>query len=104
MTEIDELRRGRGKARTIIPTRARTARVTTPAPPLKAGDSLSASQKSRMHRFKLFFEARKVGTVPILAANVREKIVMSNTEYKQQHRSEERRVGKECRSRWSPYH
>ena len=21
-----------------------------------------------------------------------------------QHRSEERRVGKECRSRWSPYH
>src|SRR2546430_5292320 len=23
---------------------------------------------------------------------------------KQQHRSEERRVGKECRSRWSPYH
>ena len=26
-------------------------------------------------------------------------------EYKNQHiRSEERRVGKECRSRWSPYH
>ena len=27
-------------------------------------------------------------------------------EYDQQvkHRSEERRVGKECRSRWSPYH
>src|SRR3989442_2046015 len=23
---------------------------------------------------------------------------------RQQHRSEERRVGKECRSRWSPYH
>ena len=23
---------------------------------------------------------------------------------KPQHRSEERRVGKECRSRWSPYH
>jgi len=22
----------------------------------------------------------------------------------QSHRSEERRVGKECRSRWSPYH
>ena len=22
----------------------------------------------------------------------------------QEHRSEERRVGKECRSRWSPYH
>ena len=24
--------------------------------------------------------------------------------YVQQYRSEERRVGKECRSRWSPYH
>ena len=25
-------------------------------------------------------------------------------QYKIYHRSEERRVGKECRSRWSPYH
>src|ERR1051326_2672299 len=24
--------------------------------------------------------------------------------FKEMHRSEERRVGKECRSRWSPYH
>ena len=24
--------------------------------------------------------------------------------YNEEHRSEERRVGKECRSRWSPYH
>ena len=24
--------------------------------------------------------------------------------YKEENRSEERRVGKECRSRWSPYH
>jgi len=24
--------------------------------------------------------------------------------FRVQHRSEERRVGKECRSRWSPYH
>ena len=28
------------------------------------------------------------------------KLEISNTS----HRSEERRVGKECRSRWSPYH
>src|ERR1043165_10245537 len=26
------------------------------------------------------------------------------THYHMDHRSEERRVGKECRSRWSPYH
>ena len=26
------------------------------------------------------------------------------TEFTREERSEERRVGKECRSRWSPYH
>ena len=26
------------------------------------------------------------------------------TNWKEEYRSEERRVGKECRSRWSPYH
>ena len=30
-----------------------------------------------------------------------EPVVIANSEGK---RSEERRVGKECRSRWSPYH
>src|SRR3712207_9482347 len=30
--------------------------------------------------------------------------VLENTEYTLNDRSEERRVGKECRSRWSPYH
>ena len=29
---------------------------------------------------------------------------MLNAEMEQHRRSEERRVGKECRSRWSPYH
>ena len=34
-----------------------------------------------------------------------EKIILdSKTEAKNYFRSEERRVGKECRSRWSPYH
>ena len=35
------------------------------------------------------------------AANVRSPIAHKHGE---QERSEERRVGKECRSRWSPYH
>ena len=30
--------------------------------------------------------------------------VMAESTDSQIHRSEERRVGKECRSRWSPYH
>ena len=32
------------------------------------------------------------------------KIVVIHAGYYGEHRSEERRVGKECRSRWSPYH
>ena len=35
---------------------------------------------------------------------VRDKFELSRPLYKQLCRSEERRVGKECRSRWSPYH
>ena len=29
---------------------------------------------------------------------------LTELEYTEKDRSEERRVGKECRSRWSPYH
>ena len=32
------------------------------------------------------------------------RIVEGEVEARRQSRSEERRVGKECRSRWSPYH
>ena len=38
-------------------------------------------------------------------ANVEQLNALSPESYrKQRSRSEERRVGKECRSRWSPYH
>ena len=35
---------------------------------------------------------------------VRVKNMKKTIEYLGNYRSEERRVGKECRSRWSPYH
>ena len=38
------------------------------------------------------------------AGNVGFKGSKKSTPYAAQMRSEERRVGKECRSRWSPYH
>ena len=38
----------------------------------------------------------KVGLIRVLTTEDEEVL--------QSHRSEERRVGKECRSRWSPYH
>jgi hypothetical protein len=59
--------------------------VTLPAPPLAAGDPMPAAKKSRMHRFKILFEARKVGTIPIISSNARDKIVLSNTQYTQLH-------------------
>ena len=41
-----------------------------------------------------------------ISQNIRplEIIVLNLMPIKQDTRSEERRVGKECRSRWSPYH
>ena len=39
-----------------------------------------------------------------VAAEAVQKIGFINTERVYAERSEERRVGKECRSRWSPYH
>ena len=53
--------------------------------PVKEGENIEKSLK----KFKRKFE--KTGIVKELRR-------------RQQFRSEERRVGKECRSRWSPYH
>ena len=49
----------------------------------------------RKNRLELDIVATKDNGLIIVEVKTR-----SNTEY----RSEERRVGKECRSRWSPYH
>src|SRR2546430_7493687 len=45
-------------------------------------------------------EARDEGSVRALGDTFANAFVQKNAEL----RSEERRVGKECRSRWSPYH
>ena len=37
-------------------------------------------------------------------SDFKDNIVLTTSPLKQKSRSEERRVGKECRSRWSPYH
>ena len=39
-----------------------------------------------------------------LAQMLKGGVIMDVTTPEQARRSEERRVGKECRSRWSPYH
>src|SRR5260370_23673201 len=50
---------------------------------------------STFHRYSLNFVARAF--LPVFSA-------ASSRSLKNASRSEERRVGKECRSRWSPYH
>ena len=43
-------------------------------------------------------------TEKLLSENYRLSLGVRNPEQLPETRSEERRVGKECRSRWSPYH
>ena len=50
--------------------------------------------------FGIFQEQR----IPLLIITVLVLIFIGYIFYRVPHRSEERRVGKECRSRWSPYH
>ena len=59
--------------------------LTVPAPEHAAGESVPVGKRSRMHRFKLIYEARKVVGMAIVSSNEREKIVMSNTHYTQHH-------------------
>ena len=42
--------------------------------------------------------------VPVGGESTYKRLVETITTLENQGRSEERRVGKECRSRWSPYH
>src|SRR2546430_3412120 len=52
-----------------------------------------------LQRFAEVYEVRDLLTELVARPDVREFLVTRALE-----RSEERRVGKECRSRWSPYH
>ena len=57
-------------------------------------------RERRFHQLsRLLAEIR--GLDPKLIRNERTSILSAEGD---EHRSEERRVGKECRSRWSPYH
>ena len=45
-----------------------------------------------------------IGSTTIKCAVLDEHDALIYSTYERHYRSEERRVGKECRSRWSPYH
>ena len=67
----------------------------------------SKSDKPQAEEFTVFIKVRidnlnELSKLIPLKLNNDVKINKNNL--RQQTRSEERRVGKECRSRWSPYH
>src|SRR5574341_2678089 len=63
-------------------------------------DSLSRYAKPLMLAYVLLFVVSGIATLPEYGLNWDE----GNGDVFIGERSEERRVGKECRSRWSPYH
>ena len=75
-------------------------------------DESGYSNIKSMHILELLDKAYeqelvKIGDVAVEEEKIVETPKISspeNKEKKEQLRSEERRVGKECRSRWSPYH
>ena len=68
-----------------------------------SADGFSFSVFNPLNEGELFFFDRKVEESLSLTANL--KRTFREVEWlKHPYRSEERRVGKECRSRWSPYH
>src|SRR5258708_24014256 len=75
--------------------------VQTCALPISSSSSRALSTGSQVEQEAL--EARLAGD-PVLKARLEELAAGGRPFAGAYDRSEERRVGKECRSRWSPYH
>src|SRR2546422_4607682 len=76
--------------------------VQTCALPILPGLALQGSIKGYKSKPEIQRECREVGIRPVLWGSMPQSC--HGTKRGFQTRSEERRVGKECRSRWSPYH
>ena len=61
-------------------------------------------KNKRILKIFLFSILIVASLVTYLSYGVKEKTTTSSLNLENNKRSEERRVGKECRSRWSPYH
>src|SRR5260370_23855710 len=71
----------------------------------------NAADLSRLPTYEVIFinDGSRDKSAALLAQQFRARpdttrVILLNGNYGQHMRSEERRVGKECRSRWSPYH
>src|SRR2546427_10529574 len=78
------------------------------APTLPEAQDLVALAKKQRRVLSVYQNRRYVGDFVTLQRLVSEgtlgRIVVYESHFDRFRRSEERRVGKECRSRWSPYH
>src|SRR5256886_14023058 len=89
----------------LLTTLVRYDSALTPRPYLARAWTWSADQKSLT--FRLQPGVRWDDGLPTTARDVAWTLSAARdaaTGYPRLNRSEERRVGKECRSRWSPYH
>src|SRR2546430_7624017 len=67
-------------------------------------DSVDVLQQDKATRWYLRQQSKHVVVTELGARDAQDVEVYLEVTGQREDRSEERRVGKECRSRWSPYH
>ena len=71
---------------------------------IKYYDDLALWSISEMYKIARLADREEAKMSQAQSTSPRERSQRKYSEWKARYRSEERRVGKECRSRWSPYH
>ena len=72
---------------------------------MKLSESVKSISYLKANAATLIDEINKHQKTFVITQNGEAKVVVQDIKmYEKMQRSEERRVGKECRSRWSPYH
>src|SRR2546430_7071436 len=78
--------------------------VQTCALPISTSAAISANTRDRKFASDRTRSAASVPLPPVRPSRTRAEAASAPLSRRLKLRSEERRVGKECRSRWSPYH
>ena len=79
----------------------REAVIDNQTSPIYYKNALEAARKAYNDKD---YNSEAFGTLSTAANKQKELFENTSATYEEQLRSEKRRVGKECRSRWSPYH
>src|SRR2546429_8993172 len=87
------------ESKTVLSKGAQPPSPFTPQPKRASGKAPALMRTCRALHLPVSQAAQ-----PRISATTTESTIGGGPKYKKLSRSEERRVGKECRSRWSPYH